>query len=106
VRLSLRHRRGAERFQRMLDSFSHAVTARPPRDPERSASEQEEVALFERALAGLSAKKRAVFVLVELEGLTSEEASKALEVPASTVRTRLLHARHDLQAALRRGAKP
>jgi RNA polymerase sigma-70 factor, ECF subfamily len=106
VRLSLRHSRGAGRFRRMLDSFSHAVTARPPRDPERSASEHEEVAIFERALADLSVKKRAVFVLVEIEGLTSEEASKALEIPAATVRTRLLHARRELHAALNRGAKP
>jgi RNA polymerase sigma-70 factor, ECF subfamily len=106
VRLSLRHSRGAGRFRRMLDSFSHAVTARAPRDPERSASDQEEVAIFEQALAGLSAKKRAVYVLVELEGLTSEEASKALEVPAATVRTRLLHARRELCAALNREDKP
>jgi RNA polymerase sigma-70 factor (ECF subfamily) len=106
VRLSLRHSRGAGRFRRMLDAFSHAVTARPPRDPERSASEQEEVAIFERALAELSVKKRAVFVLVEIEGLTSEEASKALEIPAATVRTRLLHARRELHAALNRGDKP
>lgn len=106
VRLALRHRRGVGRFRRMLDSFSHAVIARSPRDPERSASEQEEVALVERALAGLSAKKRAVLVLVEFEGLTSEEASEALDVPASTVRTRLLHARRDLHAALNRGGKP
>jgi RNA polymerase sigma-70 factor, ECF subfamily len=106
VRLALRHSRGAGRFRRMLDSFSHAVTARSPRDPERSASEHEEVAIFEQALAGLSAKKRAVFVLVELEGLTSEEAARALEAPAATVRTRLLHARRELQAALNRGGKP
>jgi RNA polymerase sigma-70 factor (ECF subfamily) len=106
VRLSLRHSRGAGRFHRMLASFSHLLTGRSSSDPERSASEHEEVAIFERALAGLSAKKRAVFVLVELEGLTSEEVSKALEVPAATVRTRLLHARRELQAALNRRGEP
>jgi RNA polymerase sigma-70 factor (ECF subfamily) len=106
VRLSLKHRRGVRRFRRVLDSFSHALTARSPREPERSASEQERGPLFEQALAGLSAEKRAVFVLVELEGLTSDEVSKALEVPASAVRTRLLHAQRDLHAALHRGAKP
>ena len=106
VRLALRHSRGAGRFRRMLDSFAHALTARSPTDPEVSASEHEEVAIFERALAGISAKKRAVFVLVELEGLTSEEAAKTLETPAATVRTRLLHARRELHAILNRGAKP
>jgi RNA polymerase sigma-70 factor (ECF subfamily) len=106
VRLSLRHNRGAGRFRRMLTSFSDAATARAPRDPERAASANEEVSRFESALAGLSLKKRAVFVLVELEGMSSEEAAKALEVPAATVRTRLLHARRELQAALERGGRP
>lgn len=105
VRLALRHSRGAGRFRRMIESFTHAVRARSLSDPELSASVQEEVALFERALANMSAKKRAVFVLVELEGLTSEEVAKALETPAATVRTRLLHARRELQAALRRGGE-
>lgn len=105
VRFSLRHSRGAGRFRQMLASFAHGVTACAPSDPERSASNQEELAIFERALATLSARKRAVFVLVELEGLTSEEAAKALEIPASTVRTRLLHARRELHAALQGGGE-
>jgi RNA polymerase sigma-70 factor, ECF subfamily len=105
VRLSLRHTRGAGRFRRMLASFAHGVTTRSSNDPERTASAQEELALFERALTGLSPKKRAVFVLVELEGLTSEEAAKALEVPAATVRTRLLHARRELYATVYGGGK-
>jgi RNA polymerase sigma-70 factor (ECF subfamily) len=107
VRLSLRHSRGAERFRRMLTSLAHAhvATSRSRSDPERDASDQEEITLFERALARLSVKKRAVFVLVELEGLTSDEASEALEIPAATVRTRLLHARRELDAALHRGGK-
>ena len=103
VRLSLRHSRGAGRFRRMLASFAQGATTRSSSDPERSASNNEELTIFERALAKLSARKRAVFVLVELEGLTSEEAAKSLEIPAATVRTRLLHARRELHAALRGG---
>ena len=83
----------------MLASFALGMTIRSSSNPERSASNQEELAIFERALAKLSARKRAVFVLVELEGLTSEEVAKALEIPAATVRTRLLHARRELHAA-------
>jgi RNA polymerase sigma-70 factor (ECF subfamily) len=105
VRLSSRHRRGLGRFRRMLQSLAESATERPAGDPERRASDLEEVALFERALARLSVKKRAAFVLVELEGLTSEEAAKALEVPATTVRTRLLHARRELHLALQRGGR-
>jgi RNA polymerase sigma-70 factor (ECF subfamily) len=57
---------------------------------------------LERALAQLSDKKRAVFMLIELEGLSTEEAAKVLEIPAATVRTRLFHARRQLHAALER----
>jgi RNA polymerase sigma-70 factor (ECF subfamily) len=44
-----------------------------------------------------------VFVLIELEGLNTEEAAKALEIPPATVRTRLFHARRELEERLKRG---
>jgi RNA polymerase sigma-70 factor, ECF subfamily len=101
VRLALRHRRGVGRFRHMLSAFAHEVVGRSAGDPERKASGNQELRVLERALAGLSEKKRAVFVLVELEGLSIEESSRALEIPAATARTRLFHARRELQAALR-----
>lgn len=101
VRLALRHRRGTGRFRRMLESLGqNAAAAGVVAHPERQASDNEELRLVERALARLQPKKRAAFVLVELEGLTTEEAAKALEVPAATVRTRLFNARRELKAAL------
>ena len=106
VRLAMRHRRGVGRFRRMLGAFADTVTRTATRDPERQAGSSEELAIFERALAGLSEKKRVAFVLVELEGLTAEEAGKALEIPAATVRTRLFHARRELQEAMARGGVP
>jgi RNA polymerase sigma-70 factor (ECF subfamily) len=78
------------------------VTDRSTRHPEREASNHEELAHLATALARLDDRKRAVFVLVELEGLTAEEAAKALQIPAATVRTRLFHARRELQAAIAR----
>jgi RNA polymerase sigma-70 factor (ECF subfamily) len=103
VRLAMRHRRGAGRFRRALDALAHTVVGRSTSDPERRASSHEELEVLDEALRGLSEKKRAVFVLVELEGLSAEEAAKALEIPAATVRTRLFHARRELQDALERG---
>jgi len=102
VRLAMRHRRGVGRFRRMLRVFAEAP-GRPERDPERQASDNQELAVLDRALSRLSEKKRAVFVLVELEGLSAEEAASALEIPAATARTRLFHARRELQDALARG---
>jgi RNA polymerase sigma-70 factor (ECF subfamily) len=103
VRLAMRQRRGAGRFHRMLAGFAHTLQGRASGDPERRASNNQELAALERALGELSEKKRAMFVLVEMEGLTAEEAAKALEIPAATARTRLFHARRELQEALRRG---
>ena len=100
VRMAMRHRRGVGRFRRMLASFSDTVVARSTRDPERIAGSNEELEVLDRAMAALSEKKRAVFVLVELEGLSAEEAARALDIPAATVRTRLFHARRELQEAL------
>ncbi len=101
VRLALRHRRGLGRFRRMLGAFSETVGESSSRTPEREASNGQQLATLEAALSALTDKKRAVFVLVELEGLSAEDAARALEVPAATVRTRLFHARQELQAALR-----
>lgn len=52
------------------------------------------------ALERLSAKKREVFVLVALEGLTGEEVASTLDIPVATVWTRLHHARRELRDAL------
>ncbi|HLK37368.1 MAG TPA: RNA polymerase sigma factor [Polyangiaceae bacterium] len=103
VHLSLRHRRGAGRLRRVLGAFAQTLTGRSvgEREVEDRAIGQEHLALIERALAGLSEKKRAVFVLVELEGLSPEEAARSLGIPPATARTRLFHARRELQVALR-----
>jgi RNA polymerase sigma-70 factor (ECF subfamily) len=102
VRLAMRHRRGAGRLQRMLGSFAQTLIGRKTSDPEQRASHNQELAVLNRALAQLSEKKRAVFVLVELEGLSATDAAAALEIPAVTARTRLFHARRELQDALQR----
>jgi RNA polymerase sigma-70 factor (ECF subfamily) len=50
----------------------------------------------------LSAKKRAVWVLHELQGLDPTEIGEALEIPMNTVRSRLLAARREMMADLAR----
>jgi RNA polymerase sigma-70 factor (ECF subfamily) len=101
ARLAVRHIRGARRFRRALESLERAITTRSSAaHPEREASDNEQLRRLQEALDRLGPKKRAAFVLVELEGLTTEEAARALEVPAATVRTRLFNARRELKAAL------
>ena len=50
----------------------------------------------------LSEKKRSVWVLHELQGQDPQEISEILEIPMNTVRSRLLAARREIQAELRR----
>lgn len=74
-------------------------------DPGLSADEVASRHARERAvqdvLASLSPKKRAVFVLADLEGMTSTEIAEVLEIPDATVRTRLFHARREMAERVR-----
>ena len=49
-----------------------------------------------RALSGLPETYRLVVLLVDVEGLTYEEAAAALDCPVGTVRSRLARARRAL----------
>ena len=96
ARAAMRHRRGRERFQRMLAAYSDVRVDNPAVDPERRASGHEELRAFERALSRLGPKKRATYLLVEVEGLSALQAAIVLDIPEATVRTRLFHARRKL----------
>ena len=50
----------------------------------------------------LSEKKRIVWVLHELQGLSPAEVSEVLEIPMNTVRSRLLAARKEIKSRLER----
>jgi RNA polymerase sigma-70 factor (ECF subfamily) len=52
---------------------------------------------FGRLLDRLAEKKRDVFVLHELEGLSPAEISEIVGAPVLTVRTRLFYARRELE---------
>jgi RNA polymerase sigma-70 factor (ECF subfamily) len=100
VRLALRKIRSAGRFARMLARFAHARRESDTVNPEALTSGRQQVAVLDRALGKLSPAKRAVFVLVEIEGLAHDEVAEALDIPLPTVRTRLFHAKHALRDAL------
>lgn len=55
---------------------------------------------LERALAAISDHYRGVIVLVDVEGMSYEEAAQVLYVPVGTVRSRLFRARRLLQDLL------
>jgi RNA polymerase sigma-70 factor (ECF subfamily) len=100
--LAIRHGRGLRRFTLMLARFGSAAVHASIVDPESQASCWEELRTLDRAVSALSPKKRAVFVLIECEGLSHSEVAAALQIPLATVRTRLFAAKDDLRAALLR----
>jgi len=55
---------------------------------------------IEAAVAALPEPHYSILVLVDLEGLSYEEAAEVLEVPKGTVRSRLFRARRHVQEAL------
>jgi RNA polymerase sigma-70 factor, ECF subfamily len=69
--------------------------------PDDQLSRARRVAAFYRLLERMSDKKRAVFVLHELEGLSPSEVAKVVGAPVLTVRTRLFYARRELLGMLR-----
>lgn len=68
--------------------------------PEAEAAREQIRGILEGAIANLPENFRTVFVLHEIEGVSVEEAAQTLEIPAGTVKTRLMRARLKLQQAL------
>jgi RNA polymerase sigma-70 factor (ECF subfamily) len=93
----LMHRRAAGRRPRLVDE----AKAEPALDLAPSAHETLEarrrIQAFYALLARLSEKKRTVFVLHELEGLTPARIGEIVGAPVLTVRTRLFYARRELE---------
>lgn len=102
VNVVLMHRRAA----RSRPTLVEEAAASAPEDPRLLPDEQ--VARRRRALAlyslleRLSEKKRMVFVLHEIEGLTPREISEVVGAPVLTVRTRLFYARREVLDLMRK----
>jgi RNA polymerase sigma-70 factor, ECF subfamily len=68
--------------------------------PDAAIAREQLRRLLEHAVSGLPEIFRTVFVLREVEGLSIEDTAEALDIPASTVKTRLLRAKKRLKEAL------
>jgi RNA polymerase sigma factor (sigma-70 family) len=69
--------------------------------PDEDAARYARIAAFRRLLDRLPEKKRTVFVLHEIEGLSPAEISEMVDAPVLTVRTRLFYARRELAEMMR-----
>jgi len=77
-----------------------ALLPNTPADPERQAFAGELHALLEWAIDSLADGSREVFVLREVEGLSTAETAACLEVSEDVVKTRLSRARAALRQVL------
>lgn len=108
VRRALDHLRKRRRwYDRFLpfgtdDARSEAVADPATLDDARHELESaERQSLFDRALAALPPKHRAILALREIQGLAYDEIARATGVPAGTVMSRLYHARRILAQKLK-----
>lgn len=95
-------RRSAMRSREQLDEGMMMSHVDPAPDPEQALSDQESRRILERVLESMDDDTRTVFVLFELEGLTTNAIATLVGVPSGTVASRLRRAREDFQKSVRR----
>jgi len=71
-------------------------------DPDAMLERRRALALFHRAIGSLPEKPRAVFVLFELEGMSTAAIAELMQRNHSTVKVQLVRARERFVAAYRR----
>lgn len=101
VNVVLMHRRAASVRPRLVDESEGSPPEDPRALPDELVGRRRRVAALYSLLDRLSEKKRTVFVLHELEGLTPQEIGKIVRAPVLTVRTRLFYARREVLEMMR-----
>jgi RNA polymerase sigma-70 factor (ECF subfamily) len=102
IRLNSRSRAKFERLEGDADGLPAAMGYMDAvRDGTTQLLERIQVRpAIEAAVAALPEPHHSILVLVDLEGLSYEEAAEVLKVPMGTVRSRLYRARRQVQEAL------
>jgi RNA polymerase sigma-70 factor (ECF subfamily) len=94
---------GARRFEEGRDELPER---RDESDLEARVAARQTGALVQAALAELDEPMRVAFVMHHFEGLSPNEISEVMQVPAATTYTRLRSARLALTEAIRRRQNP
>ena len=100
-------RRCARQISRLQQRRAALVTVSADAEADGSVENAAELAADRRpvrdAMAKLPAGHRAAIALFYLEEMSVAEVAVAMEIPVGTVKTRLMHARRKLRAALEGG---
>lgn len=102
VGIAANARRGLARAKEVPDPDALFAGVDPRPDPEQAAVLSERRAIVQHVLDAMPDELRAVFVLFELEGLTSIEIGQMLAIPTGTASSRLRRAREHFQAEVGR----
>ena len=109
VNEALSRRRASQRRRRHLEEKGVAVIegyrenlmrGSQAESPDATVAREQIRRLLEQAVGQLPESFRTVFVLREIEGMSSEETAEILDVPVATVKTRLHRGRRRLQQML------
>ncbi|WXB15792.1 RNA polymerase sigma factor [Pendulispora albinea] len=103
VRVALAHRRKAQTQRELPTATLPEVETND--GPHDRFAEREARKWLDMALDTLDEKKRAVFVLYEIEQLSMNEVAQALECPLQTAYSRLHAAREQVEAFFRQTTK-
>jgi RNA polymerase sigma-70 factor, ECF subfamily len=91
------------REKRILPGSLENMQLKDPRPgPEAIVSQDERIAMVQKAVLSLPEASRAVVVLREYEGMSYHEIADALDIPLGTVMSRLNYARRLLKELLER----
>jgi len=102
--VALKHMRTEKRRRRRHDAWKDHLTVMSNGiiDGRRQAEARMLVGALDDAVQKLDPKHRAVWVMRELEGLSTEEVAEALGIRSGTVRSRLFKARNTVMDHLKR----
>ncbi len=100
INVVLMHRRAQKSRPPSIAAPPDTSAVDESEQPDEQLARRRRIAALYRLLDGMSEKKRTVYVLHELEGLTPAEIAKVVGAPVLTVRTRLFYARRTLLAEL------
>lgn len=100
VNVTLMHIRALRSRPQLGNELLHEPAAPEDDSPADGAARAERLRALYKILDTLSEKKRAVFILHDIEGIAAAQVAKMVESNVLTVRTRLFYARKEVYAAM------
>jgi len=101
IRIAADARRAAARSREVAsDALDHEASSLP--DPEEMTEKRRSLELLDAILKAMPFELRTVFVLFEVEGMSTQDIAPMLDLPRGTVASRLRRARDEFQAIAKR----